>query len=276
MAARRLPGGARQRAAQVVARLAEEYPEAACALVHHTPLQLLVATILSAQCTDERVNLVTPRLFARHPTAKDLAAVPQEELETVIQSTGFFRMKAQAIRAMSQDIVQRFGGEVPPRMEDLVTLRGVGRKTANVVLGVAFGIPGLPVDTHVARLSRRLRLTSSIDPVQIESDLGNLVPREQWINLSLRLILHGRRVCGARRPRCPDCVLNDICPSAELGGLRPAGRAAGGGAPKRGAPARPAGKRSPPQAATGAAPSPPGRVGPGAASSPRSSSTSSS
>ena len=224
MSRRRLPAGARDRAATVVERLRAEYPVAHCALAHESPLQLLVATILSAQCTDERVNMVTPRLFARYPDAEALAAVPQEELEEVIRSTGFFRMKARAIREMSQDLVARFDGEVPPRMEDLVTLRGVGRKTANVVLGVAFGVPGLPVDTHVTRLSARLRLTSATDPVEIERDICAMVAPEEWTELSLRLILHGRQVCAARTPRCPACVLNDICPSAQLGPLRPVRR----------------------------------------------------
>lgn len=223
---RRLPSGARQRAPIVVERLREEYPVAETALVHSSPLQLLVATILSAQCTDERVNMVTPGLFARYPSALALAAVGQEELEEVVKSTGFFRMKARAIREMSQDLVDRFGGEVPGRMEDLVTLRGVGRKTANVVLGVAFDVPGLPVDTHVTRLSARLRLTSVTDPVEIERDVCSMVPPEEWTELGLRLILHGRRVCVARSPRCPQCVLNDICPSANLGPVRPRAPAA--------------------------------------------------
>jgi endonuclease-3 len=221
MTRRRLPPGARQRAAIVVSRLGQEYPVARTELLYESPLQLLVATILSAQCTDERVNMVTPIVFARYPGADALAAAPQEELEEVVRSTGFFRMKARAIREMSQDLVDRFGGEVPPRMEDLVTLRGVGRKTANVVLGVAFGIPGLAVDTHVTRLAARLRLTSATDPVEIERDVCSMVPPEEWTALGLRLILHGRRVCVARRPRCPQCLLNDICPSADLGPLRP-------------------------------------------------------
>ena len=220
MPRRRLPTGARARVMVVVDRLRAEYPQASCALVHESPLQLLVATILSAQCTDERVNMVTPVLFARYPTAEALAAARQEDVEEIIRSTGFFRMKARAIREMAKDVVERYGGEVPPRMEDLVTLRGVGRKTANVVLGVAFGIPGFPVDTHVTRLTRRLRLTTSADPVEIETDVCSMVPVEEWTELSLRLILHGRRVCVARSPRCPQCVLNDICPSAQLGPLR--------------------------------------------------------
>ncbi len=220
MPKRRHPPGARARVLEVVERLCAEYPLAACALVHESPLQLLVATILSAQTTDERVNLVTPVLFARYPTAEALAAASQEAVEDVVRSTGFFRMKARAIREMSQDIVGRYGGEVPARMEDLVSLRGVGRKTANVVLGVAFGLPGFPVDTHVTRLTRRLRLTTATDPVEIETDICSMVPEAEWTDLSLRLILHGRRVCVARSPRCPECVLNDICPSAQLGPLR--------------------------------------------------------
>ncbi|MBJ7608816.1 MAG: endonuclease III [Candidatus Dormibacteraeota bacterium] len=219
---RRLPAGARERVGIVVERLRQEHPAAICALVHQSPLQLLVATVLSAQCTDERVNLVTPALFARYPAVQELAAAVPDELEEVIRSTGFFRMKARAIREMSQDIVDRYGGEVPARMDDLVTLRGVGRKTANVVLGVAFGVPGLPVDTHVTRLSARLKLTSATDPAEIERDLCSMVPAEEWTNLSLRLIVHGRQVCVARRPRCPQCAVNDICPSAQLGPLRPA------------------------------------------------------
>lgn len=218
---RRLPPGARQRATITVERLRAEYPVAACALVHESPLQLLVATILSAQSTDKLVNTVTPVLFARYPTAGELAAAPQEDVEEIIKSTGFFHMKALAVREMARDVVERYGGEVPPRMEDLVTLRGVGRKTANVVLGVAFGIPGFPVDTHVTRLTARLRLTSATDPVEIERDITSMVPPQEWTDLSLRLILHGREVCVARSPRCPQCVLNDICPSAQLGPLRP-------------------------------------------------------
>jgi endonuclease-3 len=245
MARRRLPPGARARAAEVVERLRTEYPQATCALLHSSPLQLLVATILSAQCTDERVNMVTPALFERFPTVEALAGAGQEELEDVIRSTGFFRMKALAIRQMAQDVVDRYGGEVPARMEELVTLRGVGRKTANVVLGVAFGVPGLPVDTHVARLAGRLRLTSAKDPVEIEKDVCSMVPAQEWTDLSLRLILHGRRVCVARSPRCPQCVLNDICPSARLGPLRvrPSGGNGGRGKPQATARKRPA--RSP-------------------------------
>jgi endonuclease-3 len=221
MARRRLPAGARARAAEVVERLRREYPEATCALVNESPLQLLVATILSAQTTDELVNKVTPVLFERYPTAEALAEARQEDVEEVIRTTGFFRMKARAVREMAQDVVARFGGEVPARMEDLVTLRGVGRKTANVVLGVAFGVPGFAVDTHVTRLTRLLRLTAATDPVEIEKDICGMVPEDQWTDLSLRLIMHGRKVCIARAPRCPQCLLNDICPSAQLGPLLP-------------------------------------------------------
>jgi endonuclease-3 len=221
MARRRLPAGARARARVVVERLRSEYPEATIALVYGSPLQLLVATILSAQTTDELVNKVTPVLFKRFPTAESLAEARQEDVEEVVRTTGFFRMKARAVREMAQDVVARFGGEVPARMEDLVTLRGVGRKTANVVLGVAFGVPGFPVDTHVTRLTRLLRLTAATDPVEIEKDICGMVAEDQWTELSLRLITHGRRVCIARAPRCPQCVLNDICPSAQLGPLLP-------------------------------------------------------
>lgn len=210
----RAPRGARQRALQVVERLAAEYPVAECALVHRNPFELLVATILSAQTTDERVNMVTPVLFATYPDAAALAGAPLSGVEEIIKSTGFFRSKSRAIVEMAQDLVQRFGGDVPPRMEDLVTLRGVGRKTANVVLGVAFGVPGFPVDTHVTRLTNRLGLTRSDDPVKIEAEVTAMVPRQEWTALSLRLILHGRRVCDARTPHCDRCVLADICPSA--------------------------------------------------------------
>jgi endonuclease-3 len=219
---RRRPFGARARAQIVVERLAGLYPVAECALVHDGPLQLLVATILSAQCTDERVNMVTPVLFQRYADAAAYAAADPGAMEEIIRSTGFFRSKTRSIIEMSQDLVLHHGGEVPDRMPALVSLRGVGRKTANVVLGVAFGKPGLAVDTHVTRLSRRLRLTASTVPVEIERDVCGIVPASQWTDLGLRLILHGRRVCDARRPRCPECVLNDICPSAELPGTAPA------------------------------------------------------
>jgi endonuclease-3 len=202
-----------------VRRLADEYPGSAkelCALRHETPFQLVVATILSAQTTDERVNLVTPGLFARYPDPHDLAAADPAEVEGLIQSTGFFRNKTKSIIGMAQALVERFDGEVPARMADLVTLPGVGRKTANVILSVDFDLPGLPVDTHVQRLSHRLGLTTETDAVKIEHVLNRLVRARDRGALSLRLILHGRRVCVARRPRCEECVLNDFCPSSRV------------------------------------------------------------
>ncbi|MGB9111323.1 MAG: endonuclease III [Acidimicrobiales bacterium] len=205
------------RARIVADRLAALYPGGAdelTALSHESAFQMLVATILSAQTTDERVNLVTPALFARYPEPEDLAGADLSELEEIIRSTGFFRAKSKSLVGMARGLVERFGGEVPTALEDLVTLPGVGRKTANVVRSVAFGLPGLPVDTHVARLARRLDLSASSDPVVIEKDLDSFLPENEWGVFSLRLILHGRRVCTARKPRCADCVLNDVCPSA--------------------------------------------------------------
>ncbi len=213
------------RAAEIVERLASAYPGVAtelCALVHGDPFELLVATILSAQCTDERVNLVAPSVFARYPTPEDLAGAEPGELEELIRSTGFFRAKAQSLIGMATAVSERFGGEIPRALEDLVTLPGVGRKTGNVVRSVAFSLPGLPVDTHVLRLSRRLGLTSETDPVKVESDLCALVAEEEWGALSLRLILHGRQVCVARTPRCGICILADRCPSAQPAAQTPA------------------------------------------------------
>jgi endonuclease-3 len=207
------------RAAIVLERLAEDYPGTAaelCALRHNNPFQLLEATILSAQTTDERVNMVTPALFDRYPDPEDLAAAQPAELEELIHSTGFFRSKAASLIGMAAGLVERYGSEVPRDLEDLVTLPGVGRKTANVVRSVAFDLPGLPVDTHVLRLSRRLGLTDEVDPEKVERDLCALVPPPEWGALSLRLILHGRRICSARKPRCGECVLVDVCPSAFL------------------------------------------------------------
>ena len=216
-----------------MARLAEEYPgdeRALCALVHDGPFQLLVATMLSAQTTDERVNSVTPGLFAAYPTPADLAAADPADVERIIHPTGFFRAKTRSLVAMADALEDRHRGEVPSTMEDLVRLPGVGRKTANVVRSVGFGLPGLPVDTHVGRLSRRLGLTVETDPVKAETDLNALVPAAERGRLSLRLILHGRRVCLSRRPRCPDCVLSDFCPSSTVLGRVPgtAGRAVTG------------------------------------------------
>jgi endonuclease III len=208
-----LPRGARLRARLTYERLREEYP-AATELLHSNPFQLLIATILSAQTTDRSVNLVTPELFRRYPTPADLAAADPAEVQKLIKPTGFFRAKTQRIIAASRKLIELFEGEVPPRMEDLVLLPGIGRKTANVVLGAGFGIPGFAVDTHVTRLTRLLGLASTRDPVKIEQQVCSMVPPEEWTGLSLRLILHGRRVCIARRPRCEECILNDFCPSS--------------------------------------------------------------
>jgi endonuclease-3 len=211
------PRSAKGRARETIARLAEEYPgdeRDLCALEHANPFQLLVATILSAQTTDENVNQVTPELFAAYPTAADLAAADPADVERIIHRTGFFRSKTRNVLGMARALEERFGGQVPERMEDLVTLPGVGRKTANVLLSVGMGRPGLPVDTHVGRLARRLALTTETDPVKVEYELNALVPPAERGKLSLRLILHGRRVCAARRPRCEDCVLQDFCPSS--------------------------------------------------------------
>jgi endonuclease III len=209
----------KKRARQVVELLKQAYPEAECALVHDTPFQLLIATILSAQCTDERVNIVTKQLFAKYPTPAALAAVPVPRLEKLIQSTGFFRMKAKNIHGCCKNLVEQHSGKVPPDMEKLVSLPGVGRKTANVVLGTAFGIAsGVVVDTHVTRLSQRLGLTEHDDAVKIERDLAEQLPSDEWIDFSHRLIWHGRRVCKARRPLCGSCVLEKICPKVGVEG----------------------------------------------------------
>ena len=208
-----LPRTSKGRARFVAEQLALDYPEPWCELDHRNPFELLVATILSAQTTDARVNTVTPGLFARYPDAAALAAASPDDVERIVQSTGFYQAKTRNVLAMASALVERFGGEVPTAMEDLVSLAGVGRKTANVVRSVAFGLPGLPVDTHVGRLSRRLGLTTEEDPVKVEADLGALLPRSQWGDFSLRLILHGRRVCDAKRPRCWECSLFAVCPS---------------------------------------------------------------
>lgn len=200
-------------AAKVVRSLKKEYPEVACALEFQTPVQLLIATILSAQCTDKQVNLVTRELFKRYPTAADFATADLRDLENAIKSTGYYRSKAKNIKACCQKLVELYGGEVPRNLDDLVSLPGVGRKTANVVLGVAYGIPsGVVVDTHVGRLAHRLGLTQHRAPVKIEQDLMNLLPQKEWIDFSHRLIHHGRRICNARRPKCEECVMKQFCP----------------------------------------------------------------
>lgn len=202
-----------RRARRVHRALGQAYPDARCELDYRTPLELLVATILSAQCTDARVNQVTPALFERYPDAPALASARQKDLETVIQSTGFFRSKATNIIRMAQILVTNHDGEVPARLEDLVVLPGVGRKTANVVLGNAFDVPGITVDTHVGRLSRRLGFTTHDDPVKVERDLMDLFPKSDWTMLCHRLIFHGRRVCHARTPACGACPIARMCPS---------------------------------------------------------------
>jgi endonuclease-3 len=202
-----------RRARRINRELAALYPDAHCELNFTSPLELLVATILSAQCTDKRVNIVTPVLFSRYRTAADYAAADRGEVEKIIQSTGFFRAKTTSVIGLGYALCDRFGGEVPPRLRDLVTLPGVGRKTANVVLGNAFGIPGITVDTHFARLARRFGWTTQTDPVKIEQEVGALIPRSEWTALSQRLIWHGRRICHARRPACGACPLARLCPS---------------------------------------------------------------
>ncbi len=203
----------RERAAKVVELLGREYPEARTALSYHTPWELLVATILSAQCTDRRVNEVTPDLFARWPRVEDLADAARADIEEAIRSTGFFRNKAKSLQEAARMLVADYGGRVPDDLEELVRLPGVGRKTAKVVLGEAFGIAaGVVVDTHVGRVARRLGLSREKDAEKVAADLEALVPRAEWIALSMRMILHGRRLCTARRPHCSDCFLEPLCP----------------------------------------------------------------
>jgi len=211
------PRSPKGRAQETARRLAAAYPGEArdlCELDHGNAFELLVATILSAQSTDANVNKVTPALFGRYPTPEALAAADPAELEVEIHATGFFRSKTKSLLGMATALVERYGGEVPHPIDDLVTLPGVGRKTANVVRSVALGEPGLPVDTHVGRLTRRLGLTSHDDPVKVEIQLCAMLPAREWGRFSLRLILHGRRVCVARRPRCGECCLSDFCPAA--------------------------------------------------------------
>lgn len=207
------PAELKKQAGRVVRSLRKEYPEAVCALVHRNPFELLVATILSAQCTDVRVNIVTKDLFKKYPNPAAFAAAPLPAIEKAIKSTGFFRSKAKSIKACSTALVEEYGGKVPQDLDALVGLAGVGRKTANVVLGVAFGkTTGVVVDTHVGRLSRRLGLTTNDDAVKVESDLMKLLPKKEWIDFSHRMIYHGRQVCLARRPRCEACVMLSFCP----------------------------------------------------------------
>jgi endonuclease-3 len=211
-----------RRARRINRELALLYPDAHTELNFSTPLELLVATILSAQTTDKQVNLVTPTLFARYPTAADYAAADRDELEKVLRPTGYYHAKANSLIGLGQALCDRFSGEVPPRLRDLVTLPGVGRKTANVVLGNAFGIPGITVDTHFGRLARRFGWTVSTDPVKVEAEVGALIPRRDWTDLSQRMIWHGRRVCHARRPACGACPLARLCPSFGEGPTDPA------------------------------------------------------
>jgi endonuclease III len=210
-----------RRARRINRELAELYPDAHTELDFKTPLELLVATILSAQTTDRRVNQITPVLFARYRSAADYAAADRDEVEKIIMTSGFFRAKTTALIGLGQALCDRFGGEVPRRLKDLVTLPGVGRKTANVVLGNAFGVPGITVDTHFGRLARRFRWTASDDPVKVEQEVGALFPRSEWTMLSHRLIWHGRRVCHARRPACGACGIAHLCPSYGAGPTDP-------------------------------------------------------
>ena len=210
----------KQRALEILVRLKRLYPDAPCTLNYQTPVQLLVATMLSAQCTDERVNQVTPVLFGRFPDAEALANADLAELENLVRSTGFYRNKAKNIKATCSILVKEFGSQVPPSMEQLLTLPGVARKTANVVLAHAFGIhSGVTVDTHVKRLSYLLGLTKHTDPIHIERDLMRLLPSHEWENFSIRLIYHGRAICKARNPACQACLVADLCPSANLPAL---------------------------------------------------------
>ena len=205
-----------KRATDVLKLLKREYPVAICELTHESAFQLLAATILSAQCTDVRVNMVTPALFDAYPTPEKLSHADVLHVEQLVRSTGFYQTKAKNLVAMSSQVMSRYGGEVPREIEDLITLPGVGRKTANVLRSVVFNLPGLPVDTHVGRLSRRLGLTKLEDPVKVEYELNAMLPPPEWGQFSLRLILHGRRVCDARKPKCEDCLLEKLCPSSNL------------------------------------------------------------
>ncbi|WP_371151307.1 endonuclease III [Buchananella felis] len=214
--ARRLRPGSKAYVAELLDVLAATHPDAHCELDYRNPFELLVATVLSAQCTDARVNQATPALFAAYPRAADLAVAPLPAVEEIVRPLGFFRRKAEHIVRLSADLEERFGGQVPASLEQLTTLPGVGRKTANVVLGNCFGVPGITVDTHVGRLSRRLGLTRHTDPEKVEADLMRLLPREEWTMTCHRLIFHGRRICSARAPKCGQCPLYGLCPRRDV------------------------------------------------------------
>lgn len=212
----------RKKARAIYRILTKTYPEIHCELDFKNPLQLTVAVVLSAQCTDKRVNQITPALFKKYKTAKDYAKAPLPEIEEIIYSLGFHHAKARHLKGLGTKIVEEFGGEVPSTLEELITLPGVGRKTANVVLGHAFGIPGITVDTHFGRLSRRFKWSESMDPVKVEHEVGELIPQKEWTNLSQRMIWHGRRICHSRKPACGACPLAKVCPSFGIGEMDPA------------------------------------------------------
>jgi endonuclease-3 len=209
------------RAKAIYRQLTKSYPNVRCELDYNSAFQLLVATVLSAQCTDKRVNQTTPALFKKYPNPKKMAKADLKDIQRLVKSTGFFRAKAKNIKALSNKIIEEFDGDVPSNLDDLITLPGVGRKTANVVLGHAFGIPGITVDTHFGRLSRRFGWSKQNDPVKVEFEVGELIPEKEWTNLSQRMIWHGRRVCHARKPACGACPLAKLCPSYGIGEIDP-------------------------------------------------------
>jgi endonuclease-3 len=209
------------RAKAIYRQLTKNYPNVRCELDYNSAFQLLVATVLSAQCTDKRVNQTTPALFKKYPNPKKMAKADSKDIQRLVKSTGFYRAKAKNIKGLSNKIIEEFGGDVPSNLDDLITLPGVGRKTANVVLGHAFGIPGITVDTHFGRLSRRFGWSKQNDPVKVEFEVGELIPEKEWTNLSQRMIWHGRRVCHARKPACGACPLAKLCPSHGIGEMDP-------------------------------------------------------
>lgn len=211
----------RNQAKAIYRILTKQYPNVRCELDFKNPLELIVAVVLSAQCTDKRVNQITPALFKKYKSARDYAKAPLPEIEKFIYSAGFYRAKARHLQGLGRKLVEEFDGEVPSTIEELITLPGVGRKTANVVLGHAFGIPGITVDTHFGRLSRRFQWTSSMDPVKVEHEVGQLIPEREWTNLSQRMIWHGRRICHSRKPACGACPIAKICPSVGIGEMDP-------------------------------------------------------